>query len=64
MNDGGQVIAGSTLGAQLINTLETSSTIYTITNEQNGNAYYDPRTNTISVDPNFHPPTSVDTGNS
>jgi hypothetical protein len=34
-----------------------------ITNQQNGKAYFDPNTHTISVDPNFHPPTHVDTGN-
>ena len=40
--------------------LENSNTNYTITNLQDGNAYYDPFTHTISVDPNFHPQTHVD----
>ena len=51
-------------GRQLETTLENSSTTYTITNQQNGDAYYDPRTHTISIDPNFHPMTFVDTGSS
>jgi len=51
------------LGSQLENTLETSTTVYTIANIANDNAFFDPLTNTISIDPNFHPPTSVDTGN-
>ena len=55
-------VAGTQRGAQLINMMETSSTIYTITNEQDNNAYYNPKTNTISVDPNFHPAVSVGTG--
>jgi RHS repeat-associated protein len=51
-------------GAELINKLEASLTPYIITNDQNGNAYFDPNTSIISIDPNFHPMTQVDTGNS
>jgi RHS repeat-associated protein len=57
-------VGGTERGSQLENALETSSTVYTITNQQNGNAYFNPSTKTISVDPNFHPPTIVDTGHS
>lgn len=52
------------LGASLIFRMMYSPTNYTITKQQNNNAYFNPSTNTISVDPNFHPPTNVDTGSS
>lgn len=55
-------VASTLLGSQLTKALEDSSIVYTITNQENGNAYFDPTTNIISVDPNFHPPTNVDTG--
>jgi RHS repeat-associated protein len=55
-------VGGTVYGANLINTLETSSTVYTITNEANGDAYFNPNTNTISVDPNFHPMTQTSAG--
>lgn len=49
-------------GHQLINMLEQSPILYIITNQKSGQSYYDPLTYTISVDPNFHPPTAVDNG--
>jgi len=52
-------VGTTTLGAQLEKQLEDSKTVYTIKNEANGDAYFDPTTHVISVDPNFHPPTLV-----
>ena len=49
-------------GKTLINTLENSPTLYLITNLQDGTSFYDPNTNIISVDPNFHPEVAVDNG--
>ena len=54
---------GSTpYGAALIYELVMSDVDYTITSAKDGDAFYSWKTNTISVDPNFHPDTQVDTG--
>lgn len=50
-------------GAFLAEILQNSEAIYTVTNAKNGTAYYNPRTRTISVDPNFHPRTNTACGN-
>jgi len=50
-------VANTLTGGALINALESSPILYTITNNilDPGNAYWDPYNNLISVDPNFHP---------
>ena len=45
-------------GNELINALKNSPVLYLITNQQNGNAYF--QGTVISVDPNFHPRVNVD----
>jgi RHS repeat-associated protein len=52
-------VRGTARGNELVQTLENSPTLYLITNKQNGNAFFDPLTNVISVDPGFNPPVNV-----
>jgi uncharacterized protein RhaS with RHS repeats len=49
-------------GRQICEKLERSKTAYTITGNTPDNAYFDPNTNTINVDPNFHPSTPTKNG--
>ena len=49
-------------GRQLCEILEKSEVTYTITGDTSNDAFYNPNTNTINVDPNFHPPTSTTDG--
>jgi RHS repeat-associated protein len=53
------IVRGTPRGNEVIQTLENSPTLYLITNQQNGNAYYDDLTHVISVDPGFNPPVNV-----
>ncbi|MFC4763902.1 RHS repeat-associated core domain-containing protein [Dyella koreensis] len=55
-------VGSTAYGAALIYALVMSPVEYTIANEKANDAYFSPRTNTISVDPNFHPLTLVDVG--
>jgi RHS repeat-associated protein len=62
LHDAYDCVGNTPAGAQLIDDLVMSPFDYTITNNRNGDAYFSPSTRTISVDPNFHPDTLVDTG--
>jgi RHS repeat-associated protein len=57
-------IASTPTGSALINALENSPIVYTITNEPdwawNTRSDFNPYTNTIHVDPSFHPEIPVD----
>lgn len=57
-------VARTRRGSLLAKMLEDSSETFTITNQDDGNAFFNPETKVISVDPFFHPPTLVDTGSS
>ncbi|EIX6435681.1 RHS repeat protein [Salmonella enterica] len=55
-----ETIKGCGYGSQMIDALENRDVIYKITNESNNDSFFSPTTNTISVDPDFHPRVYVD----
>lgn len=57
------IVRATRRGQQLCEKLENSKDIYTITAGTPNNAFFDPRTRIINVDPDFHPAVPTSMGN-